>query len=441
MWKLVIPALAVALTGCGGGGASGSNSSASNIADAIVTTSLTVAGYVENCGCNPTLAAGEFSGAGIKYVVVSGWRAGNHLMPVKIYRLNTDGSTQDATTDILGGELQFSVNYPVVADFNKDGIDDIFLPGFKDAPYVEFNPSVVFLSRSGQAHQRVDVPGMSWSHASMALDLNNDGWLDVINSTGSMWINDQIGNFSYIEHYNWVNGKVNDSISGSAICAGDLDNSGTTQLVVTDMSSQKQDTWVFKFDADLKPVKTAVLPMPYYDRTTATEVSHDVGCVVADLNNDSLLDVVLTSTTGYTSIVQIYINQGNYQFKELTDTAMPGYNKNSIGSYRPTIVDFNQDGWPDIFLEGSLETENSNQLWLNNGDGTFTQKGKTQFETLRDDSLKLVIGSVKSGPMLPIRVGDRWNFVTTAVLGDKFYINYARTQWGFRLWNFQSRSF
>jgi hypothetical protein len=130
MWKLVIPALAVALTGCGGGGSS-SSSGASNIADAIVTTSLTVAGYVENCGCNPTLAAGEFSGAGIKYVVVSGWRAGNHLMPVKIYRLNTDGSTQDATTDILGGELQFSVNYPVVADFNKDGIDDIFLPGFK----------------------------------------------------------------------------------------------------------------------------------------------------------------------------------------------------------------------------------------------------------------------------------------------------------------------
>jgi hypothetical protein len=120
---------------------------------------------------------------------------------------------------------------------------------------------------------------------------------------------------------------------------------------------------------------------------------------------------------------------------------MPGYNKNSIGSYRPTIVDFNQDGWPDIFLEGSLETENSNQLWLNNGNGTFTQKGKTQFETLRDDSLKLVLGSVKSGPMLPIRVGDRWNFVTTAVLGDKFYINYARTQWSFRLWNFQSRSF
>jgi hypothetical protein len=120
----------------------------------------------------------------------------------------------------------------------------------------------------------------------MALDLNNDGWLDVINSTGSMWINDRGSNFSYMEHYNWVNGKVNDSISGSAICAGDLDNSGTKQLVVTDISSQKQDTWVFKFDADLKPIKTAVLPMPYYDRTTTIEVSHDVGCVVTDLNNE-----------------------------------------------------------------------------------------------------------------------------------------------------------
>jgi len=429
MWKLVIPALAVALTGCGGGG----GVSNTTTADALVTSaSLTIAGYVENCGCNPTLVAGEFRGGGIKYVVVSGWRAGNTLMPVKIYRLDNNGTTEDATTDILGTDLQFSVNFPVIADFNNDGIDDIFLPGFKDAPYVEFNPSVAFLSRAGQSHKRVDVPGLSWSHASMAIDLNNDGWLDVINSTGSMWINDQVGSFSYMEHYNWVNGKVSDSISGSAMCAGNLDNSGAKQLVVTDIMTPLQDTWVFKFDTDLKPIKSAVLPMPYYDRTSTIEVSHDVGCVITDLNNDSLLDVIVTSTTGYTSIVQIYINQGNYEFKELTDTAMPGYNKNSIGSYRPTVVDFNQDGRPDIFLEGSLETENSNQLWLNNGDGTFTQKAKTDFETLRNNSVKLITGSMKSGPMLPIRVGNKWNFVTTAVLGDKFYIAYARTQWSFQ---------
>ena len=75
--------------------------------------------------------------------------------------------------------------------------DIIDIIAINNANLLQNNPSVVFLSRIGQSHQRVDLDGLTWNHGTTVLDANQDGWLDVINSNGEMWINTQAGGFTY----------------------------------------------------------------------------------------------------------------------------------------------------------------------------------------------------------------------------------------------------
>ena len=124
---LVISALAVALTGCGGGGG-GSGSSTSSVTSTNVTSAASISSTSAASSSHPfipSLATGDFKGDGSTYVVLSGWAVGTTVPSVKIYKVDVTGAT-DSTTDILGGTFSLSVHYPLIADFNRDGIDDIF---------------------------------------------------------------------------------------------------------------------------------------------------------------------------------------------------------------------------------------------------------------------------------------------------------------------------
>jgi hypothetical protein len=436
MWKLVIPALAVALTGCGGG--SGSGTVTSQVVDGIAIT----AGFISTPATFiPSLVPGNFSADGSKYVVLSGWYIGDTTAPpIKVYRLS-NGTASDATVDILGGNHSVSVNYPVVADFNRDGVDDIFFAGFTDIPGVQNNPSYAFISRPGQSHQRVNVPGSTWSHGSVAADVNNDGFIDVINSQGHIWTNDGTGQFAFNTRKDWQQG-YQDYVNGSGVCAGDFDRSGTTQIVVTDMSlngtAPIQDTYIFKLDNTLAPTRMAVLPMPWFDvgNTTATELSHDVSCTVGDLNNDGWQDIIVVSakqnvTTTPESRVQIYLNRGNWQFDDATSSAMSGWSTAVLSSYTPQLFDYNNDGRLDLWLmDWDNWGRNSNQLWLNSVTTSFAQTKQTDLNRLLTN-FQTATGAPSNalGIMIPVKVNGAWNFAYTSAVNNKVYVGYANTQW------------
>lgn len=102
------------------------------------------------------------------------------------------------------------------------------------------------------------------------------------------------------------------------------------------------------------------------------------GVAVADFNNDGLEDVFFTANM---SSNKIYINQGDFKFKDITEMA----NVNHAGNdwcTGVTIVDINNDGWQDIFIsrsgwfQGEFKKLLRNLLYINNQDLTFTEKGK-----------------------------------------------------------------
>lgn len=51
----------------------------------------------------------------------------------------------------------------------------------------------------------------------------------------------------------------------------------------------------------------------------------------------------------------------------------PGITTDYTSSRSANFIDVNQDGWDDIFFTNGLSTGETNMLYLNNGDGTFTK--------------------------------------------------------------------
>lgn len=93
------------------------------------------------------------------------------------------------------------------------------------------------------------------------------------------------------------------------------------------------------------------------------------GVSVGDVNNDGLPDIYLTR---FMNPNKLYINKGNLKFEEAPPSA--GVADSASASFGSTMVDIDGDGDLDIYVSEYNFTPN--RLFINNGDGTFTDKAK-----------------------------------------------------------------
>ncbi|NOY36123.1 MAG: VCBS repeat-containing protein [Chlorobi bacterium] len=98
------------------------------------------------------------------------------------------------------------------------------------------------------------------------------------------------------------------------------------------------------------------------------------GVALGDVNNDGLIDIFMTSNMGPNVL---YLNKGNFEFEDISDQAgVAGKGQWSTGV---SFADVNGDGWIDIYVcnSGNVESdERHNELYINNGDLTFTERAK-----------------------------------------------------------------
>src|SRR6267378_1783029 len=97
------------------------------------------------------------------------------------------------------------------------------------------------------------------------------------------------------------------------------------------------------------------------------------GVAVGDIDGDGLPDLYFTSNLGSN---KLYRNKGNYQFEDITNRA--GVADTAGWKSGVTMADVDGDGRIDIYVSGVdyLTMHGRNVLYINNGDGTFTDRTK-----------------------------------------------------------------
>lgn len=224
----------------------------------------------------------------------------------------------------------------------------------------------------------------------VVLDADGDGWLDILfinskdwtprgkHSTAALYRNNRNGTFTDI-----TRGSGFDiSIYGLGGSAGDYDNDGREDVYITALDGDH----LFHNEGGGK-----------FRDVTAQSGIHNANFAASsawfDFDRDGKLDLFVANYVQWTqkgdlwcsldgatksyctpesykgTSSKLYRNLGNGKFEDVTQRA--GLGDATSKSLGVSIFDYNNDGWPDIFVANDTQP---NKLYRNNQNGTFTEE-------------------------------------------------------------------
>jgi enediyne biosynthesis protein E4 len=236
------------------------------------------------------------------------------------------------------------------------------------------------------------------------LDYDNDGWQDVllINSTSFADAPKKVNSVMALYHNN-QNGTFTDvtraaglarPIYGQGVAVGDYDNDGFVDIFVTALGQSR----LFRNNGNGKftdVTAKAGLTSPGYFSSSAAFFDYD---------RDGRLDLFLCNYVEWSPEADVYCALDNVNKSYCTPEKYKGQSSRlyhnaggkfvdvteKAGLLDPTgkslgvaIVDYDRDGWPDIFVANDTQP---NKLYKNNsGKGTFTESALTAGVALSEE--------------------------------------------------------
>ncbi|MBW3468407.1 VCBS repeat-containing protein [Arthrospiribacter ruber] len=238
----------------------------------------------------------------------------------------------DEDFNILDFDYIYNGGGVAVGDFNNDGLPDIFFAGNQVSSKLYLNDGNMKFRDISKAS---NISTKSWAEGATLIDINNDGLLDIYVSVSNRDESNPDPNLLF------VNQGINEDgipVFEEMAAAYGIDDRGyNTQAAFFDYD---KDGFL-----DLYILSNA---LEAFQRNT----SRPREMTGRGKSNDKL-----------------YKNNGDGTFTEVTKEAgilIEGY---GLGL---AISDINQDGYPDIYVANDFITNDI--LYINNGDGTFTNK-------------------------------------------------------------------
>jgi len=225
------------------------------------------------------------------------------------------------------------------------------------------------------------------------LDYDNDGWQDILLVNGMDWPGHSRRRSTLAMYHNNHDGTFTDvtakaglaiEMYGMGVAVGDYDNDGYDDIFITAYGQNH----LFRNNGNgtfTDVTKKAGLWGPQEFSTSAAWVDYDrdgnLDLVVANYVQWSAEKDLYCTLDGRTksyctpesykgASLRLWHNRGDGTFEDVTRRAdLYDPTSKSLGV---AILDANGDGWPDILVSNDTQP---NKLYLNNHDGTFTEKG------------------------------------------------------------------
>jgi enediyne biosynthesis protein E4 len=291
----------------------------------------------------------------------------------RLFRNRGDLSFEDVTekAGVAGKGYELGV---AAADYDNDGDADLLLAGLRANVLYRNNGNGTFTDATTKAGLAARDPdyGTLWSVGAAFFDYDKDGWLDLFVSNYCVWDpatepicnrpeapdychpdgykglpnslyrNNGDGTFSDVSASTGIREHVG---KGMGIGLADFDEDGWPDVFV---SNDNEPAFLFHNQKGRRFEEVALAAGVAY-----TEIGKEIsgmGADARDFDNDGRPDIFQTALDGET--MPLFRNRGGMAFEDWTGPAGLVAPTLANTGWSNGIVDFNNDGWKDLFVAG-----------------------------------------------------------------------------------------
>ena len=263
-----------------------------------------------------------------------------------------------------------------VGDVNNDGYDDIFFAGNQVSSQLYLNQGDFTFQDATEA---AGVGTDRWATGVAMVDINQDSWLDIYVCVASKFDSAQSKNYFFIN-------QGADTPGGAVTFVDQAEEFGLADAGYSTQSA----FFDYDHDGDLDMYLLTNRLDPYGQTVARPKKTHGEG-----LSNDRFYrNDTPQPTAEENQSVACKFTDATREAGILTE----GY---GLGV---AISDINQDGWPDVYVANDFIT--NDLLWINNQDGTFTDKAPDYFKHQTHNGMGTDVADFNNDGLVDIVVLD-----------------------------------